>query len=240
MAKNLPNKFNRIFCYLAVIILFLFLSSCIEPAADKIELAKSVNYLRTQLKILIDSAHEKDPKFKVRNIQLKLQVCYESSVEGEMSIWVLTGGADVSKAVTHEITLNLELNGEGYVYKDLPIDESIQPDEGVVASEVIAETIDEMIPPEALFIVVSGGGYTDFVKDLVVNEKVNVNAVNEKGESALIKATEYNHSETVEYLLEAGTSTSIITNDNKTALKIAREKGYKDIELLLVQFGATE
>ena len=114
--KNLPNKLRRIYYSLVVIVLFLFYTSSIGYASDKIKLVEYVDNLRAQLKILIDNAQEKDLKMKLNNFQLKLQVCYEFSGEAGVNFWVFTSGADMSKMITQELTLNLELDGEGYVY----------------------------------------------------------------------------------------------------------------------------
>lgn len=89
------------------------------------------------------------------------------------------------------------------------------------------------------FIEFASAGATDILKDYV-NKGIDVNVKNDKGENALIGAVSGGYIKTAEYLIDVGTDTATKTNDNRTALSVAKSKGFTSIVIILKEAGAKE
>jgi ankyrin repeat protein len=86
-------------------------------------------------------------------------------------------------------------------------------------------------------------GYVDVVKELLTNTEIDVNHVNNLGWTALMEAIILNNGnetqqQTVQLLIEHGADVNIPDKENVTPLQHAREKGFKEIEEILLKAGA--
>ena len=86
-------------------------------------------------------------------------------------------------------------------------------------------------------------GYVDVIKLLLTETKVDVNHINKLGWTALLEAIILNNGnetqqQTVQLLIDHGANVNIADNDNVTPLQHAREKGFKEIEQILLKAGA--
>ncbi|WP_028391145.1 ankyrin repeat domain-containing protein [Bacillus cihuensis] len=86
-------------------------------------------------------------------------------------------------------------------------------------------------------------GYVDVIKELLTHTDIDVNHINNLGWTALLEAIILNNGDekqqqTVQLLLEHGADLNIPDNDKVTPLQHAREKGFKEIEKILIKAGA--
>jgi ankyrin repeat protein len=78
------------------------------------------------------------------------------------------------------------------------------------------------------------------VLKLLIDQKVDINALCKDGSTPLHKTVENGDTEGVKVLLENKASITLKNKAGKTVLQIAREKKFQDVEKLLVQYGAKE
>lgn len=88
-------------------------------------------------------------------------------------------------------------------------------------------------------------GYVEVVNELLTNTKTDVNHVNNLGWTALLEAIILNdgsekQQQTIRLLIEHGADVNLADKDGVTPLEHAREKGYKEIEEILLEAGANE
>ncbi|MCW3790296.1 ankyrin repeat domain-containing protein [Paenibacillus sp. LS1] len=86
-------------------------------------------------------------------------------------------------------------------------------------------------------------GYVDVVKELLTQTSVDVNHVNQLGWTALLEAIILNdgnvqQQETIQLLIEHGADVNIPDRDGISPLSHAKNKGFKEIEKILVGAGA--
>ncbi|KAB2331582.1 hypothetical protein F7731_18590 [Cytobacillus depressus] len=86
-------------------------------------------------------------------------------------------------------------------------------------------------------------GYVDVIKELLTHTDIDVNHVNNLGWTALLEAIILNYGDekqqqTVQLLIEHGADVNIPDNDKVTPLQHAREKGFNEIEKILLKAGA--
>jgi ankyrin repeat protein len=86
-------------------------------------------------------------------------------------------------------------------------------------------------------------GYVDVVDMLLTKTDVNVNHVNNLGWTALLEAIILNDGDekqqkTVELLIQHGASVNLADGEGITPLEHAKQKGFKEIETLLIEAGA--
>jgi uncharacterized protein len=86
-------------------------------------------------------------------------------------------------------------------------------------------------------------GYVDIIKVLLTNTDTDVNHVNNLGWTALLEAIILNNGDekqqqTVQLLIDYGADVNIPDKNNVTPLHHAREKGFKEIEQILLKAGA--
>jgi ankyrin repeat protein len=72
----------------------------------------------------------------------------------------------------------------------------------------------------------------------LVSPNVDVNAVDDQGNTALIQAARFGHDEVVTALLVAKADVSIKNNEGKTALMLAAEGGHNQTVAVLTRAGA--
>ncbi|MDN8588479.1 ankyrin repeat domain-containing protein [Paenibacillus sp. 11B] len=86
-------------------------------------------------------------------------------------------------------------------------------------------------------------GYVDVVRELLTQTSVNVNHVNQLGWTALLEAIILNdgnkrQQETIQLLIDHGADVNLMDRDGISPLIHARNKGFKEIEEILVRAGA--
>jgi len=86
-------------------------------------------------------------------------------------------------------------------------------------------------------------GYVDVINVLLTQTDIDVNHINNLGWTALLEAIILNNGDkkqqqTVQLLIDHGANVNITDNDNVTPLQHAREKGFKEIEKILLKAGA--
>ncbi|MGE7903317.1 ankyrin repeat domain-containing protein [Peribacillus sp. NPDC094092] len=86
-------------------------------------------------------------------------------------------------------------------------------------------------------------GYVDVIKELLTKTDIDVNHVNNLGWTALMEAIVLNdgggkQQQAIQLLIEHGADVNITDHNNITPLQHAREKGFKEIEQILVKAGA--
>jgi ankyrin repeat protein len=86
-------------------------------------------------------------------------------------------------------------------------------------------------------------GYVDVVDMLLTKTDVNVNHVNNLGWTALLEAIILNNGnekqqKTVELLVQHGANVNLADGEGITPLEHAKQKGFKEIETLLIEAGA--
>ncbi|OCA85088.1 ankyrin repeat domain-containing protein [Pseudobacillus wudalianchiensis] len=86
-------------------------------------------------------------------------------------------------------------------------------------------------------------GYIEVIKELLTKTDIDINHVNNLGWTALMEAIILNNGdktqqETIQLLIDHGADVNIPDHDMVTPLQHAREKGFKEIEKILLQAGA--
>ena len=86
-------------------------------------------------------------------------------------------------------------------------------------------------------------GYVDVVKMLLTKTDVDVNHVNNLGWTALLEAIILNNGnemqqKTVQLLIEHGADVNLADGEGVTPLEHAKQKGFKEIEKILIEAGA--
>ncbi|MGG0409979.1 ankyrin repeat domain-containing protein [Peribacillus simplex] len=86
-------------------------------------------------------------------------------------------------------------------------------------------------------------GYVEVIKELLTKTDIDVNHVNDLGWTALLEAIILNdgdgkQQQTVKLLIDHGADVNIPDNNDVTPLQHAREKGFKEIEKILLTAGA--
>ncbi len=86
-------------------------------------------------------------------------------------------------------------------------------------------------------------GHIDAIKELLTKTDIDVNHVNDLGWTALLEAIILNdgnvkQQQTVQLLIDHGADVNIPDDNNVTPLQHAREKGFKEIERILLTAGA--
>ena len=81
-------------------------------------------------------------------------------------------------------------------------------------------------------------GNADTVKALLVAPNVDVNAIDEHGNTPLIEAARFGHDDVVRALLIARADVKVKNDDGKTALMLASEGGHDDTVRALTEAGA--
>ena len=83
-------------------------------------------------------------------------------------------------------------------------------------------------------------GYTPIIDELLETKKIDIDAQDGNGFTALMKAVYFNQPETVTKLLLAGADVSLTNEAGVTALKIAEANNFSDIKNQLRAAGATQ
>lgn len=86
-------------------------------------------------------------------------------------------------------------------------------------------------------------GYVDVIRELLTQTSVNVDHVNQLGWTALLEAIILNdgnaqQQETIQLLIDHGADVNIADRDGVSPLSHAKNKGFKEIEDILVRAGA--
>ena len=89
---------------------------------------------------------------------------------------------------------------------------------------------------EALLRAASAGN-ADTVKTLLVSPNVDVNGIDDQGNTALIQAARFGHDEVVRDLLVAKADVTVKNSEGKTALMLAAEGGHDRTVAVLTQAG---
>ena len=90
---------------------------------------------------------------------------------------------------------------------------------------------------EALLRAASAGN-VETVRTLLASPNVDVNGIDDQGNTAMIQAARFGHDEVVTQLLIAKADPKIKNNEGKTALMVAAEGGHDETVAVLTQAGA--
>jgi len=90
---------------------------------------------------------------------------------------------------------------------------------------------------DALFRAATAGN-ADTVRTLLASPNVDVNGVDEHGNTPLIQAARFGHDDVVDALLIARANVSARNDEGKTAFMLAAEGGHDETVRLLTQAGA--
>jgi ankyrin repeat protein len=90
---------------------------------------------------------------------------------------------------------------------------------------------------DALFRAAAAGN-ADTVRSLLASQNVDVNAVDEHGNTPLIEAARFGHDEVVTALLIAKANVNARNDEGKTALMLAAEGGHDETVRVLTQAAA--
>ena len=92
---------------------------------------------------------------------------------------------------------------------------------------------------DALFRAVHAGS-PDTVRTLLLSSKVDVNALDEHGNTPLIEAARYGHDKIATALLIAHADASIKNDEGKTALMLAAEGGHDETVRVITEAGGAK
>lgn len=81
-------------------------------------------------------------------------------------------------------------------------------------------------------------GNADTVRTLLASPNVDINGVDEHGNTPLIEAARFGHDDVVTALLVARADTKLKNDEGKTALTLAAEGGHDETVRVLTQAGA--
>lgn len=81
-------------------------------------------------------------------------------------------------------------------------------------------------------------GNADTVRSLLASPNVDVNGVDDNGNTALIEAARFGHDDVVTALLIAKADVKVQNDQGKTALMLAAEGGHEESVRMLMQAGA--
>ena len=81
-------------------------------------------------------------------------------------------------------------------------------------------------------------GNADTVRALLASPNVDVNGIDEHGNTPLIEAARFGHDEVVTALLMAKADTKVKNDEGKTALMLAAESGHDETVRMLTRAGA--
>ncbi len=81
-------------------------------------------------------------------------------------------------------------------------------------------------------------GNADTVRTLLASPNVDVNGIDDQGNTPLIQAARFGHDEVVTALLSAKADVNTKNNEGKTALMLAAEGGHNETLRALTQAGA--
>ena len=84
----------------------------------------------------------------------------------------------------------------------------------------------------------ASAGNADTVRSLLASPNVDVNGIDEHGNTSLIQAARFGHDEVVTVLLMAKAEVSTKNDEGKTALMLAAEGGHDETVRMLTQAGA--
>ena len=84
----------------------------------------------------------------------------------------------------------------------------------------------------------ASAGNVDTVRTLLASPNVDVNGIDEYGNTAIIEAARLGHDEVVTALIIAKADAKIKNDEGKTALMLAAERGHEDTVRVLTQAGA--
>lgn len=83
-------------------------------------------------------------------------------------------------------------------------------------------------------------GKVDTVKELLTTPGIDVNATDERGDTALIEAARFGHDHVARALLAAGANLKARDKEGKTPLMLAMAGGHDEVVAALKQAGAVE
>jgi uncharacterized protein len=101
----------------------------------------------------------------------------------------------------------------------------------------VARQVTRSPETDALFRAARAGN-ADTVRALLASPNVDVNGIDENGNTPLIEAARFGHDEVVSALLIAKAQVNIKNNEGKTALMVASEAGHDQTVRVLTQSGA--
>nr|WP_234032999.1 ankyrin repeat domain-containing protein [Paenibacillus faecalis] len=191
---------------------------------------------------LFQAVTEKDTDAVVNIIQKGVDIDAQDA-KGQTPLLIATRNNDVATAEVL-IDAGADVNIQDNI-KDSPF--LYAGAEGYL--EILKLTIDAGADPKitnryggTALIPASEHGYVEVVKELLTRTEIDVNHVNNLGWTALMEAVILNdggekQQQTIQILIDHGADVNIADRDGVTPLQHARNKGFKEIEQILLKAG---
>ncbi len=226
----------------AVIGCMIFLQGCVSD--DKEESKKQVKEVEVGVdEQLIQAADRKETETISKLIKKGADINTQDS-EGRTATMIATYNNDAMTAKVlidagADVNIQDDMKNNPFLYAGA---------EGYF--EILKLTIDAGADPTitnryrgTALIPASEHGYVNVVKELLTNTDTDVNHVNDLGWTALLEAIILNdgnekQQQTVQLLIDHGADVNISDHNNVPPLQYAREKGFKEIEQILLKAGA--
>ena len=127
---------------------------------------------------------------------------------------------------------NLALRRNGNSLEDLLI-KAIQKNYVSIVRFLLKHNVDPELDVEGIPLLVATQGGAQDIMELLVKHGVDINAVNKKGQTALMLAVKFSNVGMVKYLLDAGAKVDIVDRNGLTALRMAKANYAENIVKLL-------
>lgn len=229
-------KWNALILSLMLVIQGCFASDSVKPNASVKEDAE----MNEQL---FRAVREKDAQAVANIIKEGADINAQDS-NGRTPLMIATRRNDAATAKIL-IDAGADVNIQDHI-KDTPF--LYAGAEGYL--EILKLTIDAGADPKitnryggTALIPASEHGYVEVVEELLTRTEIDVNHVNNLGWTALLEAIILNdggvkQQQTVQLLIDHGADVNIADRDQVTPLQHAREKGFTEIERILIKAGA--
>lgn len=223
-----------------------FIQGCFSggasDAVETVETSKPVKEESSLTEQLFQAVTEKDTDAVVNIIQKGVDIDAQDE-KGQTPLLIATRNNDVATAEVL-IDAGADVNIQDNI-KDSPF--LYAGAEGYL--EILKLTIDAGADPKitnryggTALIPASEHGYVEVVKELLTRTEIDVNHVNNLGWTALMEAVILNdggekQQQTIQILIDHGADVNIADRDGVTPLQHARNKGFKEIEQILLKAG---
>lgn len=221
----------------------LFIQGCFAgDTSDAVETSKTMKEDVVVSEQLLQAVTEKDTTAVTNIIKEGIDINAQDS-RGQTALMIATHNNDVATAKVlidagADVNLQDDIQDSPFLYAGA---------EGYL--DILKLTIDAGADPKitnryggTALIPASEHGYVEVVEELLTRTDIDVNHVNNLGWTALMEAVILNdggekQQQTIQLLIDHGADVNIADRDNVTPLQHARNKGFKEIEKILIKAG---